>query len=327
MIKSKLYPVDEVIAMIQNGHLLTLAGDEKVMSKLPKGNWIGGTIPYFMDEAAGQFSQDLIYVNELSSARKHIIKSYDETNIDTLAKDSFSNGFTVLIIPPFQKIHTEFSLTANDIDGLYDNPIIGWMAGTDLSSNSTPKTFNGLLGATHVDKAVAVHVELPKSQTARLEIINIFKQDVNGAKIEFLENGFECQECLVDGKKTNLAKYLAENNINTKPPISSNHSGAIINVSFKEINQETGTVYFYAPIFKDTAYHFSLPVNEYVKDFESKLPEAGSDVAFSCNCILNYLYGELEGKSIKGFTGPITFGEIGYVILNQTLTYLVIEEE
>ncbi|WP_340301592.1 DUF6976 family protein [Roseobacter sp. HKCCD5988] len=29
---------------------------------------------------------------------------------------------------------------------------------------------------------------------------------------------------------------------------------------------------------------------------------------YSCNCILNYLYGEMEGKSVSGFTGPMTFG-------------------
>lgn len=44
--------------------------------------------------------------------------------------------------------------------------------------------------------------------------------------------------------------------------------------------------------------------------------------ALSCNCILNYLYGELEGKTTGSFTGPATFGEIAYVLLNQTLVKL-----
>ena len=48
---------------------------------------------------------------------------------------------------------------------------------------------------------------------------------------------------------------------------------------------------------------------------------------FSCNCILNYLYGELEGKKIDNISGPITFGEIGYQLLNQTLTFLYIEDK
>jgi hypothetical protein len=47
---------------------------------------------------------------------------------------------------------------------------------------------------------------------------------------------------------------------------------------------------------------------------------------FSCNCILNFLYGELEGKSIGTFTGPVTFGEIAYQLVNQTLVYVKAEK-
>ena len=51
-----------------------------------------------------------------------------------------------------------------------------------------------------------------------------------------------------------------------------------------------------------------------------------SALFFSCNCILNYLYSELEGKKTGGITGPITFGEIAYQLLNQTMVYLTIED-
>ena len=47
--------------------------------------------------------------------------------------------------------------------------------------------------------------------------------------------------------------------------------------------------------------------------------DAGS---LSCNCILNFVYGGLEGKKTPGFTGPVTFGEIAYILLNQTLVTL-----
>ena len=43
---------------------------------------------------------------------------------------------------------------------------------------------------------------------------------------------------------------------------------------------------------------------------------------FSCNCILNYLYGGLEGKHTGSVYGPITFGEIAHLLLNQTLVQL-----
>ena len=46
---------------------------------------------------------------------------------------------------------------------------------------------------------------------------------------------------------------------------------------------------------------------------------------FSCNCILNFLFGGLEGQKIGELYGPVTFGEIGYQLLNQTLVVLRID--
>jgi len=51
------------------------------------------------------------------------------------------------------------------------------------------------------------------------------------------------------------------------------------------------------------------------------LPEA----SFSCNCILNYLYGELEGKHTGQVVGPMTFGEVAYQLLNQTMVQMTLE--
>jgi hypothetical protein len=52
------------------------------------------------------------------------------------------------------------------------------------------------------------------------------------------------------------------------------------------------------------------------------VPSDIGDVEFSCNCILNYLYGELEGKRTGALKGPMTFGEVAYQLLNQTMVYL-----
>lgn len=325
--ESKLYSVDKVIDLIEQGKLLSLAGDEKVLSKLPKGNWIAGTIPYFMDVDRGLFSQDLIYVDELSNLENTFsIKIYDENNIDNIVKDSFYNGYTMLIIPPFQEIHKEFALKSQKIKDLYNNPIIGWVAGMDLNSSETPKTYNGYEHQAYENKAVAVHVKLPENKLARIEIVNIFKQDNESDEIQFIEDCFECSKCLINGEKKNLAKYIQENNIDIKTPIIANYSGALINVSFKEVNSENNTVSFYAPVFKDAIYKFSVAINDYVAEYEQNIPIIDAPIEFSCNCILNYLYGDLENKNIKRFTGPITFGEIGYQLLNQTLTYLLIED-
>ena len=60
-----MYNVNEVTEKINNGKNLLLAGDESILSKLPKGNWIGGTIPYFMADEGGVFTKDKIYVTEI----------------------------------------------------------------------------------------------------------------------------------------------------------------------------------------------------------------------------------------------------------------------
>ena len=63
-------------------------------------------------------------------------------------------------------------------------------------------------------------------------------------------------------------------------------------------------------------------VDDYAKEFNRKREEVGAHApVFSCNCILNYLYCGLEGKKIPPYCGPVTFGEIAYQLLNQTLVY------
>ncbi|RME83260.1 MAG: hypothetical protein D6785_06920, partial [Planctomycetota bacterium] len=68
-------------------------------------------------------------------------------------------------------------------------------------------------------------------------------------------------------------------------------------------------------------------VDDYEMEFAKRLSQLQIEPLFSCNCILNYLYGKLEGKKTGNITGPMTFGEIAYVLLNQTLVYVTYEEK
>src|SRR2546422_5487311 len=46
--------------------LFAVAGDERLLAQLPKGNWVGGTIPYLMtDEDGGLTTRDSLMVQEL----------------------------------------------------------------------------------------------------------------------------------------------------------------------------------------------------------------------------------------------------------------------
>jgi hypothetical protein len=100
------------------------------------------------------------------------------------------------------------------------------------------------------------------------------------------------------------------------------YSGAMINVSFQSVDETKG-VALYAPVFKDVEYKIAAPVASYVDEFKKVLPKGVSPI-FACNCILNFLYSELEGQVVEKMHGPVTFGEIAYQLVNQTLVYLEI---
>jgi hypothetical protein len=127
----------------------------------------------------------------------------------------------------------------------------------------------------------------------------------------------------VDGKEVVFADYILKNHLDTKLPLVGDYSGAGINISIKSL--ENGIVNFYAPVFKGIEYRFAEAIPNYVDAFHKKIAEIdNTNSAFACNCILNFLYGGLEGKNLGGFYGPITFGEIAWQLLNQTLVYIQI---
>lgn len=327
--KKVMYKIDEVINLINQDKKLLLAGDEELLKQLPKGNWIGGSIPYFMAENGGMVSKELIQVNEIPNFVKEIsCKSYDIATIKNIYKDAYDNGFSIVIIPSSSETHLSFAINAPDYKNFAIKPLIGWIAGVQLDElgKRTPKTFIGS-GNTISDKdAVVMHVSLPSGKYADLSIINIFSQG-NGDTIEFLESGFQAKEAMINGHKQNFADYVTEKKLDIRLPLVADYSSTMINISFQTINKEEKTVDFYAPVFKGISYKHAAPIHDYIKEFTQLIPDKGEqDITFSCNCILNYLHSELEGKKTGTITGPITFGEIAYQLLNQTMVNLEIKD-
>src|SRR3989442_1532003 len=182
--------------------LFAVAGDERLLAQLPKGNWVGGTIPYLMtDEDGGLTTRDSLMVQELVTDER-----------------------------------------------------------------AAPK-------------------------------ISVY-----------------------DAKTTNFGRWLTDNNVDTKLPLVADYNGALINVSVQGVDKEAGTVSLYAPVFKDRTYRLAKPMPDYVQGFKSVTAGPTHDVAFACNCTLNYVYGKLDGARV-GLPGPFTFGEIAYQLLNQTMVY------
>lgn len=327
--KRVLLTVQETEQLINAGKVLALAGDEGLLAQLPKGNWIGGTIPYFIGEDGGVETREKIFVTELSDAdpARIGIQTYSLETISRIAQDGPENGFTLLIIPAMTAIHAEYANHARDYEDMFIKPVLGWVAGVHLSDlgKVAPKVVNGLSGELLAADAVALHVTLPAEAMAVIHILNLFKQNRSGDVLTFANTGFSAKTCLVNGKEVAFADYIAANKIDFALPLVADYNGAQINTSFQAVNAETGEVSFYAPVFAGIEYYQAAPVGDYVHEFEALAQGSHTHTQFSCNCILNYLYGELQGRKTGDLNGPMTFGEIAYQLLNQTLVYLEVQ--
>jgi Family of unknown function (DUF6976) len=323
-----LYDIDEVAALIRRGGGLLLAGEEAVLQKLPHGNWIGGTIPYFMTKAGGLVDRQRIFVNELPAGLQCAgIRRYGKEEITRVYADMPAGTLGVLIAPASSEVHLRFALDAPTFPGFASRPLIGGISGVHLSElgAKAAKVYDGSTGEAMTHQAVVMQIAMPQGKHARIGILNIFKPGA-GPSITFPTSGFSATEVDIDGTKRNLAEYINATKLDTRLPLVADYCGLDINVSFQSVDSEKGEVKFYAPVFANVPYRHALPVADYVSEFVSKIPKnVNGNVAFSCNCILNYLYSGLEGKKTGDVACPITFGEVAYQLLNQTLAYVTVD--
>lgn len=325
--KQHLYTVNEASELIRAGTPLILAGSEAALDQLPAGNWIGGTIPYFMVDEGGLQDDTRVFVTHLPhGTHSFVAKLYDRNSLPQLVSDGPNNGFIFVIIPAFSSVHHDFAENAPDYKDMYIKPVVGWVSGCSLDTvgKVSPKVYHGPDLKKVDDQVAAFHVSLSDAFHARVDIVNLFTQD-EGPTITFSQTAFDATTCLVDGVPQNLAQYIAEHQIDTRLPLVANLCGAMINTSIAKVDLAQESVAFYAPVFLGAEYRFAKPIGDYATEFLKQVP-TDTHHAFACNCILNYLYGELEGKKLGEFAGPITFGEVAYQLLNQTMVYLEIDE-
>lgn len=322
-----LRTVDIAKKEIESGKPLLLAGTEEVLKTLPRGNWVGGTIPYFMDKAGGVISRDLVDVTELiEPVGLGFIRWYGQDELKDLPANTPDPGFTFLILPAGSQAHLEYAQNAPNYPDIFMKPVVGWIAGVLLDDlgKVTPKAVNGKTGELSDVKGIAMHCRLPEGKIASIGIINMFRQG-DGDVITFPKEGFTAGDCLVNGGKANLAEYIVSRAIDTQLPLVADYCGTMVNVSIQNVDEKMKEVALYAPVFRSVEYKFAAPLGDYVKEFTTRLQGERISPFFTCNCILNFLYSKLEGKKTGAFTGPITFGEIAYQLLNQTLVYLEVK--
>lgn len=326
--KNEMLSVAEVSAKIRAGEVMVLAGDEDLLRQLPKGNWIGGTTVYFVTDTGGAVVRDRLFCTTFPEVGAATPRFLPVAALPQISEGYAANGFSMIMIPAFSVAHSDFAIHGATYDGLFNQPLAGWITGVHLDElgQRAPLVFDGATGTAHDEGAVLLHCALAAGQTVDLDILNIFAQgDQPETTFTFSEGGFSAQKAKVDGQEVDLARYITDNHIDTRLPLVANYSGALVNVSIQSVDADSGEVKFYAPVVPGVEYRLARALGSYAGAFAEGAGECGEG-EYSCNCILNYLYGELEGQRTGKFTGPVTFGEIAYILLNQTLVRLDISD-
>ncbi|MCE7798887.1 hypothetical protein LWE61_20365 [Sphingobium sufflavum] len=320
-----LIDVDIVIQLIHAGISLMVAGPEHVLDQLPAGNWIGGTTPYFMTHEGGKIVSDgQLFVSELSAIGRVTVASFDAASLADISGTAPDRGFALAIMPALSSCHERFALEAPFYPATFLKPVVGWIAGYDLKKGGTPYVYDGRGPYKLADGAVALHVEWDDDRLACPSIVNPFRPDLASDILTFAGEGFVQTHCIIDGHRLELAPYLKAKEIDDgHRPLVGDYGGASINVSIQNVDHDTGAVTFYAPVFKGVDYRIALGLDNYRAAFEAAQPKNEDDIPFwSCNCILNFMLGKLEGQCVGNLAGPVTFGEIAYQLLNQTTVQL-----
>ena len=322
-----LMTVAEASALIGQGRPMLLAGSEGLLRQLPRGAWLGGTIPYFMTDEGGRHTEQSLLVTELpASCLSGEVKLYSEQELPQIPRDYPSHGVSFIIIPAGSAAHATYARESASWPGFFERPLVGWISGVSLErfGSEQPKVVNGRTGEVSAHAAGVMHVTLAADVVARTEIINLFEAS-DGDVITFPSEGFNVTQCAINGQPRDFAEYLTQNKVDTRWPLVADFSGANINVSFRSVDLQQRQVVLYAPVFKEVEYRLAKPVTDYVSRFAEELKRRDIKPIFTCNCLLNYLYAELEGKKTGDLVGPITFGEVAWMLLNQTMVYVTLE--
>lgn len=326
---SKLHTVAQTNTLIAEGRRLHIAGDEACLGRLDRGAWIGGTIPYFLTADGGVVDRDRLLVTELPAEVTEVdIRFVDASALEDLPNGAFPHGFSMVIIPGMSDAHSKYANEIHDVAGIFEKPIVGWIAGVHLDDlgKVAPKVFNGQTGEASPDRLVVLHAKLPADVEARIGIVNLFRQG-DGDRIRFPETGFSADSCWVNDKQTSFFDYVTKSQLDQRMPLVTDFSGEMINVSFQAVDPDHHCVRFYAPVVAGVEYRHAAPLGDYRNQLLSYLAAHPLKPAFSCNCILNYLYAGLEGDQPIPVGGPATFGEIAYILVNQTLVYLELDRQ
>lgn len=320
---NELITVQAAAELIGKGVPLSLAGPESALDQLPAGNWIGGTTPYFMVADGGVIVPGgKVFATELTHIGTVSLACYGPDELAAIAGNAPDNGFSIAIIPAGGQCHQRFAAEAANYQDAFLKPTVGWISGVHLADlgKVTPKVYDGRTATKHEDRVAVAYVTLPSDKLASVDIVNLFEPD-DGDLLRFPTAGFEVGDCEINGETCNFAAYVRQRGLeNGSLPLVGDYAGAHVNASLQQVDAAGGKVVLYAPVFPGVDYRFAKPVDDYAAAFRARFAaQDDTGAVMACNCILNFVFGELEGKTIGGIQGPVTFGEIAYQLLNQTM--------
>jgi len=312
---------------ITEGRTLIVAADGPILKTLPKGNWIGGSIPYFMTEEGGALNREQVFVTDLTTEIQDFsIKAYGAQELEQMLDDRPENGFSYLLMPAFQEVQANYALQISQNPKLFDVPTLGWVTGIVWGEAAQPLVVNGQDGAVYTDQLLALHAQLAAEQYAELSIVNIYEQN-DGPKIQFLEDGYQVEDCLIDGEKQNFLSYLQEHQIDMDYPLVGDFGGAQLNTSIYQAEEAATAVSFASPVFQSQIYRFAKTIENRQAAFKAKLPPKTETTLVAYNCVANFMQLGGEENYTAGYHYPFTFGEIAYLVLNQTMVILDIKKQ
>ena len=328
--ENRLYTRQEVVNFINSGRVMLLTGSQKALKGLPKGNWVGGSSPYFVD-SVGIEDHDKIFVDDFTMVAQNCkTASFNENNIQNIAKDGFKNGFVVVVMPIDSKVHITFATSALGYDKMFDNPVVGYVSATtpDENGNNTSISVSGSDGIITDKLASVLYVELPDYLAARAEIENFDTIDEKSPKIIFPHDGFVQSSCTIDGKQANIAEFCDHTIKLLSGPnmqIITSQNGALINRVIRNVDLDKGEVTFFSSIVAGDEYRLVKSGTDYVAIFNRSLGAKQCDVLTCFSCVTYFFGGNFLGKNVCK-NGIYAFGEIGYQLLNKTIVTLEIDK-
>ena len=308
---SQILDLSDTVARIAAGEILSIAGPEALLAQLPQGHWIGGATAFAMTPDGVLRLDDHLCVTRFPEAIATTIRHLPTPALASLAKGYAPGGLTLILIPAFSTAHSAFALDAMGYPGLFDQPLTGWISGTDTGQIGT--AFNGATGLGHADGTVVMHLTLPAGRTTSLKITNPFTPSRDPAKtFRFPTTGFTVTGAMVGSQTVNLARYLTAVGLDPRLPFVTNLAGTLINVAIRSVDTDKGEVSFYAPVVEGAGYHLANPLPD------DPAAPAQPPTVYGCGDITQHR--RMGGTG--AFTGPLSFGQIAYILLNQTVVTL-----